>query len=155
MSVSSRYSGVIEFNVKTPIRLHSAGTNPPRESPFPNVRNLTDTTFNGKLRDECLNLEVFTSLAEAKVVIEDFRLEYNHRRPHSSLGYLPPAVYAATLRAGTPLRSPPLRPGPKRKPPTYTQSKPRRLSLTLVHRSWAGQPYARKIASTIPAIKRT
>ena len=38
-------------------------------------------SFNGKLRDECLNLELFTSLREAKVVIQDFQLEYNHRRP--------------------------------------------------------------------------
>ena len=61
-------------------------------------------SFNGKLRDECLNLELFTSLREAKVVIQDFQLEYNHRRPHSSLGYQTPAAFAATLRGGTPLR---------------------------------------------------
>ena len=71
-------------------------------------------SFNGKLRDECLNLEVFTSLAEAKVVIEDFRLECNHRRPHSSLGYQTPAAYAATLRGGTPLRLAALASAPSR-----------------------------------------
>ncbi len=48
-------------------------------------------SFNGKLRDELLNLEIFDTLVEAKVLIEDWRKEYNTIRPHSSLGYVPPA----------------------------------------------------------------
>jgi transposase InsO family protein len=48
-------------------------------------------SFNGKLRDELLNQEIFTTLIEAKVLIEQWRKEYNHIRPHSSLGYRPPA----------------------------------------------------------------
>ena len=48
-------------------------------------------SFNGKLRDELLNREIFTTLTEAKVLIEQWRMEYNHIRPHSSLGYRPPA----------------------------------------------------------------
>jgi len=48
-------------------------------------------SFNGKLRDECLNGEIFYSLKEAQVVIEQWREEYNTRRPHSALGYRPPA----------------------------------------------------------------
>jgi transposase InsO family protein len=48
-------------------------------------------SFNGKLRDELLNREVFDTLLEAKALIEDWRKEYNHVRPHSSLGYRPPA----------------------------------------------------------------
>jgi transposase InsO family protein len=48
-------------------------------------------SFNGKLRDECLNGEIFYSLQEAQVVIEQWRVEYNTRRPHSALGYRPPA----------------------------------------------------------------
>jgi transposase InsO family protein len=48
-------------------------------------------SFNGKLRDELLNWEIFTTLKEAKVLIEGWRQEYNHIRPHSSLGYRPPA----------------------------------------------------------------
>ena len=48
-------------------------------------------SFNGKLRDELLNREIFTTLKEAKVLIEQWRQEYNHVRPHSSLGYRPPA----------------------------------------------------------------
>ncbi len=48
-------------------------------------------SFNGKLRDELLNREIFTTLTEAKVLIEQWRKEYNQIRPHSSLGYRPPA----------------------------------------------------------------
>ena len=48
-------------------------------------------SFNGKLRDECLNGEIFYSLKEAQVVVEQWREEYNTRRPHSALGYRPPA----------------------------------------------------------------
>jgi putative transposase len=51
-------------------------------------------SFNGKLRDELLNREVFTTLEEAKVLIEQWRREYNQIRPHSSLGYQPPAPEA-------------------------------------------------------------
>jgi putative transposase len=48
-------------------------------------------SFNGKLRDECLNGEIFYSLKEAKSIIEQWRIHYNTRRPHSALGYRPPA----------------------------------------------------------------
>jgi len=48
-------------------------------------------SFNGKLRDELLNREVFDTLLEAQVLMEGWRKEYNQIRPHSSLGYRPPA----------------------------------------------------------------
>jgi putative transposase len=48
-------------------------------------------SFNGKLRDECLNGEIFYSLREAAIVIEQWRKHYNTIRPHSSLNYRPPA----------------------------------------------------------------
>jgi len=51
-------------------------------------------SFNGKLRDELLNREAFYTLTEAKVLIEQWRREYNQVRPHSSLGYRPPAPEA-------------------------------------------------------------
>jgi putative transposase len=51
-------------------------------------------SFNGKLRDECLNGEIFYSLKEARIVIEQWRVHYNTRRPHSALGYRPPAPEA-------------------------------------------------------------
>ena len=64
-------------------------------------------SFNGKLRDELLNGEIFETLQEAKVLIESWRRDYNRPRPHSSLGYKPPAPEAwrslatssATLRS--------------------------------------------------------
>src|ERR1022692_4420525 len=51
-------------------------------------------SFNGKLRDECLNGELFYSLKEAQILIEQWRVEYNTRRPHSALGYRPPVPAA-------------------------------------------------------------
>ena len=51
-------------------------------------------SFNGKLRDELLNREIFTTLEEAKVLIEQWRREYNQVRPHSALGYRPPVPEA-------------------------------------------------------------
>lgn len=51
-------------------------------------------SFNGRFRDECLNQEWFGSLKEARQLIEDWRVSYNAKRPHSSLGYLPPDVWA-------------------------------------------------------------
>jgi putative transposase len=56
-------------------------------------------SFNSKLRDELLEREVFTSLLEARVMVEDWRVDYNERRPHSALGYVAPAAFAA--RDGT------------------------------------------------------
>jgi transposase InsO family protein len=54
-------------------------------------------SFNGKLRDELLNRELFLSVPEARFVLDEWRLEYNHRRPHSSLNWQTPAAYAAEL----------------------------------------------------------
>jgi putative transposase len=59
-------------------------------------------SFHGRLRDECLNREVFWTLTEARVVIEDYRREYNTFRPHSRLGYLSPATFAARRSAPSP-----------------------------------------------------
>ena len=50
-------------------------------------------SFNNKFRDELLNRELFYSLKEAKYLIEQFRLEYNNVRPHSSLNYLTPTEF--------------------------------------------------------------
>jgi putative transposase len=59
------------------------------------VQNAFIESFNSKLRDECLNEYVFTSLGEARAIIEAWRHDYNHLRPHSSLGYLAPEEFAA------------------------------------------------------------
>ena len=55
-------------------------------------------SFNGKMRDELLNRELFTTLTEAKVLIAHWRKEYNQIRPHSSKGYKPPAPEARMLQ---------------------------------------------------------
>ena len=57
-------------------------------------------SFNLKLRDELLNREIFYTLREAQVLIEAWRQEYNQRRPHSGLGYRPPAPEAVQIAAG-------------------------------------------------------
>jgi putative transposase len=62
-------------------------------------------SFHDKLRDECLNREIFGSLMEARVVIEQWRLEYNGERPHSSLGYQTPSEFAVRARIPSGLRS--------------------------------------------------
>ena len=54
-------------------------------------------SFHSRLRDELLNAELFAGLADAKALAASWRNDYNHRRPHSSLGYATPAAYAATL----------------------------------------------------------
>ena len=59
-------------------------------------------SFNSRFRDEFLNLEVFGSLLEAKMLGEEHRYKYNHQRPHSSLGDLTPAEFAS--RCPSPLR---------------------------------------------------
>ena len=56
-------------------------------------QNGTDESFNGKFRDECLNVEWFRTRAEATIVIEQWRRHYNDVRPHSSLGYLTPQEF--------------------------------------------------------------
>jgi putative transposase len=55
-------------------------------------------SFNGKLRDECLNREWFRDLRETRAVIESWRQFYNHRRPHSALGYQTPAQFREQSR---------------------------------------------------------
>ena len=74
-------------------------------------QNAYGESFNGRLRDELLNAEIFADLLEAKSLASHWRDEYNHRRPHSSLGYAPPSVYASRL-AAAPLGASPLRSAP-------------------------------------------
>lgn len=63
-------------------------------------------SFHDKLRDECLNREVFGALAEARVIIEQWRREYNENRPHSALGYRTPAEAARCQTALQPRLAP-------------------------------------------------
>ena len=57
-------------------------------------RNGYIESFKSRVRDECLNINIFGALAHARVVIADWKEDYNHRRRHSALGYQAPAQYA-------------------------------------------------------------
>jgi transposase InsO family protein len=57
-------------------------------------------SYHDKLRDECLNRELFGTLAEARVILESWRVEYNERRPHSSLAYQTPAEFESRSKFG-------------------------------------------------------
>ena len=69
------------------------------------VENAFIESFNGRLRDECLNVHQFTSIDDAKAKIEAWRVDYNQRRPHSSLGHLTPNEYVAATSESTDRRS--------------------------------------------------
>jgi putative transposase len=57
-------------------------------------------SFNGRLRDECLNEHLFSNLAQAREIIEAWRIDYNTKRPHTSLGGLTPTEFAARPQMG-------------------------------------------------------
>jgi len=67
-------------------------------------------SFHSRLRDELLNAELFVDVRDARALAAAWKNEYNHRRPHSSLGYVPPAMFAARCEAGraATLAGPPL-----------------------------------------------
>ena len=73
-----------------------------KSSPWENGYN---ESFNGKLRDECLNGEIFYSLKEAQIIIEQWRIHYNTQRPHSALGYRPTAPVTRAIKP-TPINQP-------------------------------------------------
>ena len=77
--------------------LISAGSGARYIDPGSPWQNGYTESFNGKLRDELLNQELFGSVAEASVLHERFRRHYNEERPHSALGYLTPAAFAASI----------------------------------------------------------
>ena len=76
------------------------------------IENCFVESFNGRFRDECLNVHWFVSLHDARRRIEAWRLDYNHVRPHSSLGNLPPREFArgAGLQPTTSTSAPPFPP---------------------------------------------
>lgn len=75
---------ILEWTNRTGVAWHYIAPGKPQQNGFVD-------SFNGRLRDECLNEELFTTLAEARVVIERWRIDYNPHRLHSSLGYISPA----------------------------------------------------------------
>jgi putative transposase len=62
-------------------------------------QNAYGESFHSRFRDECLNAELFANVQEAKVVIEQWRRDYNQERPHSSLGYVTPVEFKAAWKA--------------------------------------------------------
>ena len=92
--------------------LASAGVDTLYIAPGSPWENAYSESFNSRFRDELLNREEFTSLLEARVLTEEYKLEYNHRRPHSALYYRTPAAFAADLGGSAP--KPPAFPPPER-----------------------------------------
>jgi putative transposase len=84
---------VLEWQNQTGIAWHYIAPGKPQQNGFVE-------SFNGRLRDECLNEEVFDSLAHARRVLARWRHDYNHHRPHSSLGGLTPAARRSLELAG-------------------------------------------------------
>jgi putative transposase len=78
---------VLRWVEETGIELHYI-------APGKTVQNAFVESFNGRLRDECLNEHVFRSLSQARGIVEAWRIDYNTVRPHSSLGGLAPSVFA-------------------------------------------------------------
>ena len=76
------------------VRLHFITPGKPTENGY--IESFTKS-FDGKFRDECLNLNWFLDLADSRVMIEDWRTDYNRDRPHSSLGYLTPLAFKQDL----------------------------------------------------------
>jgi putative transposase len=80
--------------------LERQGTATAPIAPGPPWQNGDVESCNGKVRDECLNEEIFWHERHAQVVVERWRRHYNEERPHSTLGYRTPAEVAATAPAG-------------------------------------------------------
>lgn len=75
------------WSQRTGVKLHFIQPGKPTQNAFVE-------SFNGRFRDYCLDQHWFRDLADARQVIDEWRYHYNHERPHSSLGKLPPAVFA-------------------------------------------------------------
>jgi hypothetical protein len=93
------FDWLIEFTRSSRRHLHEHRVEVLYVEPGSPWQNGIIESFNGRLRDECLDVESFYSLEEAKVVIEDYRRYYKDRRPHSELGYTTPSKYAAACAA--------------------------------------------------------
>ena len=84
-------NAILEWAEKMRVKWHYIAPGKPMQNAFVE-------SFNGRMRDECLNEHIFTSLAEARHIVEAWRIDYNTVRPHGRLGRLPPAVFGATRR---------------------------------------------------------
>ncbi len=80
---------------------HQQGVTPRFIDPGKPVQNAHAESFNGRLRDECLNQHWFLGLADARRIIEAWRQDYNQHRPHSAIGHRTPEELRAEFRATT------------------------------------------------------
>jgi putative transposase len=87
-------NAILEWAERRNVDWHYIAPGKPQQNGF-------SESFNGKLRDELLNETLFSSLADARVKLEAWRRDFNHVRPHSSLGYLTPAEHARALAGET------------------------------------------------------
>ncbi|MBL8672818.1 MAG: transposase family protein, partial [Alphaproteobacteria bacterium] len=87
-------TAMLRWSAEREIAWHFIAPGKPQQNDF-------NESFNGKLRDECLNEHVFLTLAQVRLIVEAWRVDYNTVRPHGLLGGLPPAVYGAA-RDGDP-----------------------------------------------------
>src|ERR1700689_3559386 len=83
---------VLRWSQQTRVEWHYISPGKPQQNAF-------IESFNGRLRDELLNETLFVSLAHARAALDAWRDDYNTVRPHSSLGNLPPTIYADTQRS--------------------------------------------------------
>jgi putative transposase len=83
-------NAILEWADERQVGWHYIATGKPQQNGF-------SESFNGRLRDELLNETLFRSLPDARAKLQDWRRDYNEVRPHSSLGYLAPSVYACAL----------------------------------------------------------
>ena len=85
-------NAVLAWTQDTGVQWHYIAPGKPTQNAFCEA-------FNGRFRDECLNENLFRHLAHARYVIALWVHDYNYVRPHSALGYLTPAAYAAALQS--------------------------------------------------------
>jgi putative transposase len=81
---------ILKWQQANQVDWHYIEPGKPQQNPFAE-------SFNGKLRDEFLNETVFSSLAEARILIEQWRRDYNEQRPHSRLGWLTPSEFSKKI----------------------------------------------------------
>ena len=92
-----------EFVSRAVLRwLNQSNINTARIDPGKPWQNGSNESFNGKFRDECLSMQWFRNRIDAKILIEEFRRQFNEVRPHSSLAQLTPAQFKRTISTISP-----------------------------------------------------
>ncbi len=114
-------------------------------------QNGINENFNGRLREECLNLEWFYSLADARWTIEAYRRYFNERRLHGALGYVPPAEFKQQWLAEHSNGTGALPPDPRDLPPGSSEQKGQNESRLTPASGPASAPMADRRSGCVPA----